>query len=86
MGRSSRRELAARVGLAALLLLGIAGCREFGIVADVVFPSTVPGLPADRTWESLPLRRWLTDPGIEPVAISACFDCPEPAVVGQVGS
>lgn len=76
---SGRRVL---LGLAATLALGVASCRQLGIVADVVFPSTVPGLPADQSWESLPLRRWLTETGIEPVAISACFSCPEPVVAG----
>lgn len=74
--RSCRRALAA--GLA----LSLASCAEIATVADVVFPSSVPGLPADQPWESLPIRRWLTDSPIEPVAISACFTCSEPAVAG----
>lgn len=71
-----------RPALAAALALTLAACADLGTVADVVFPSTVPGLPADGAWTSLPLRRWLTESGIEPVAISACMDCVEPAVAG----
>lgn len=73
---------AARVALAGLLALALASCREIAIVADVVFPTTVPGLPSDQPWESLPLRRWMTEAAFEPVAISACFTCREPAVAG----
>lgn len=68
---------------AAVLLLGLAagGCRELATVADVTFPATVPGLPPDQPWVSLPVRRWLTETGIEPLAVSACFApaCSEPA-------
>lgn len=72
--------------LAAIALLGLplATCRDASIVMDVAFPSTVPGLPSDQPWTSLPVRRWLTKSGIEPVAISACLapECREPAVAG----
>ena len=80
MARLSRRP--AKAAIAAALALVVAACAELHTVADVVFPSTVPGLPAEGGWTSLPLRRWLTEEGIEPVAISACMDCPEPAVAG----
>lgn len=63
-------------------VLSAASCAEITTVVDVVFPATVPGLPSEDGWDSLPLRRWLTDSAIEPVAISACFACREPAVVG----
>ena len=74
-----------RLGVAAgLSLLALAGCAEINTVADVVFPSSVPGLPSGEAWTSLPIRRWLTDErrGIEPVAVSVCFTpaCAEPAV------
>ncbi len=69
----------------AVLLLGLAAgaCREIATVVDVAFPSTVPGLPSDQPWVSLPVRRWLTETGIEPLAVSACFApaCSEPAAV-----
>lgn len=82
MGPSSPNR---RLGAAAALpLLALAGCAEINTVADVVFPSSVPGLPSGEAWTSLPIRRWLTDErrGIDPVAVSVCFTpaCAEPAV------
>lgn len=86
MGRSFRIDLPAgrarRVLLAGALAASLGSCAEISTVADVVFPSTVPGLPGDQGWDSLPLRRWLTEPGVQPVAISACFGCRSPAVAG----
>lgn len=83
MGRSFGIDAwSCRRALAAGLALSLASCAEITTVADVVFPSRVPGLPSDQPWESLPIRRWLTESPIEPVAISACFTCPEPAVAG----
>ena len=81
MGPSSRNRRLG--GAAALGLLALAGCAEINTVADVVFPSSVPGLPSGEAWTSLPIRRWLTDDGgVQPVAISVCFTpaCAEPAV------
>ena len=82
MAPSFRSNGASLVAIALALALGLGSCREIGIAADVVFPSTVPGLPAHEPWESLPLRRWLTESSLEPVAISVCYGCAEPAVVG----
>lgn len=89
MGRSFRIERLAAgpmrlLAACALLTLPLGSCRDLSTVMDVVFPSTVPGLPADQPWTSLPVRRWLTESGIEPAAISACLapECREPAAVG----
>lgn len=89
MGRSFRIERLAAgpmrlLAACALLTLPLGSCRDLSTVMDVVFPSTVPGLPSDQPWTSLPVRRWLTETGIEPVAISACLapECREPAVAG----
>jgi len=86
MDRSSRNNSAFARPRAALLAGALAAslgsCAEIGTAVDVVFPSTVPGLPNEEGWDSLPLRRWLTEPGLQPVAISACFRCPNPAVAG----
>jgi hypothetical protein len=78
MAPSSRISL-----LAGVLLLAVGGCAQVNTALDVVFPATVPGLPAD-SWQSMPVRRWLTGDGIEPLAISACFAhaCREPALAG----
>lgn len=79
----SRARRLAPLGAALWLVVSMGACRELATVADVAFPSAVPGLPSDQPWTSLPVRRWLTEPGIEPVAISACFApaCPSPAAV-----
>ncbi|TDR87110.1 hypothetical protein [Enterovirga rhinocerotis] len=68
---------------AALVVLSAGACRELATLVDVAFPTAVPGLPGDRPWVSLPVNRWLTEPGIEPIAISACFApaCAAPAAV-----
>jgi hypothetical protein len=84
MGRRSRIEGTLSAWLAAALLLPLASCAELNTLVDVAFPQTVPGLPADQPWVSLPVRRWLTETAIEPVAISACIaeTCREPSVAG----
>ena len=83
-GPSSARPRAASL-LGAGLLVGLsAGCLDLSFVADVVFPATVPGLPSDQPWVSLPVGAWLVDGAVEPRAISACVEatCQPQAAVG----
>ena len=35
-------------------------------------PRQVAGLPADTSWDALPLRKWLAEDRAEPVALSFC--------------
>lgn len=64
--------------------LGVAGCIDLGLVSDIVFAPTVPGLPADQPWVSLPVNTWVTEGGIRADAMAGCFSsaCTAPAAVG----
>lgn len=64
--------------------LGVAGCIDLGLVSDIVFAPTVPGLPADQPWVSLPVGAWVTEGGIRADAMAGCFAaaCKVPAAVG----
>lgn len=43
-----------------------------GLAACDYLPRTVAGLPADASWASLPLRKWLAEDRAEPIALSFC--------------
>lgn len=77
-----------RLAGAAVLLAAQASCIELGrldvaLLADAAFPAAVPGLPADRTWTSLPLGTWIADGDLAVQALSACLapDCAPVAAV-----
>jgi hypothetical protein len=83
----TRRRKSGRLGplLGLLLAFGVAaGCSDLERVFEYAFPATVPGLPSDVAWVSLPVGIWITESGFQAQAISACFApaCPLPAVVG----
>lgn len=70
-------SLAGRAGMAALVtagLVGVGGCLELSLVREVAFPEIVPGLAAEQPWIHLPVGAWVTEGGIAPRAIAACFD------------
>lgn len=73
-----------RIAAAAAAIALPAGCIDLALVGDIAFPSTVPGLPADQPWVSLPVGRWLTESAVQARAISACFapECRPRAAVG----
>ncbi|NNM73500.1 hypothetical protein [Enterovirga aerilata] len=72
------------VAAAAASSLALAACLEVGLASSVAFPPDVPGLDAGQPWLRLPVDAWVTEGGIEPVAIAACFasSCSPPAAVG----
>ncbi|WP_262273310.1 hypothetical protein [Microvirga yunnanensis] len=54
-----------RVSLPILALtLSVVGCGYI--------PRQVAGLPPDRSWDALPLRKWLAEDRAEPVALAFC--------------
>jgi hypothetical protein len=69
--------------LAAAVALGLAGCVDMGLARSVAFPPDIPGLEAGQPWVRLPVDSWVTDSGIEPVAIAGCLatSCSPPAAV-----
>jgi hypothetical protein len=79
-GRDRRRLLGALP--AAVALAATLGCSEFDRLADYAFPPTVPGLPRNASWVSLPIGGWVTEGGVEARAIAACFSPTCPARVG----
>ncbi|MBQ0821042.1 hypothetical protein HPT29_022395 [Microvirga terrae] len=46
------------------LALSVVGCGYI--------PRQVAGLPSDRPWDALPLRKWLAEDRAEPVALAFC--------------
>lgn len=56
-----------------LLLLGLSGCLDLGILSSGLFARAVPGLRPDQPWVSLPVGVWLVEAAVEPQALSACF-------------
>ncbi len=63
--------------LAAGLLAGfgaaaLGGCLDMALVSGIVFPPTVPGLPAG-SYTSFPVGLWVTEGGIEARGIAACL-------------
>ena len=76
-------------GVASLLAavfaaLGAAGCLDLGLARSVVFPPDIPGLDNAQPWVLLPVDSWVTDGGIQPIAIAGCFApaCAPEAAVG----
>lgn len=60
------------------LALSVASCGYI--------PRQVAGLPADRTWDALPLRKWLAEDRAEPVALAFCAppECGPGLMVGVI--
>jgi hypothetical protein len=50
--------------LSLVLALSLASCGYI--------PRQVAGLPADASWDALPLRKWLAEDRADPVALSFC--------------
>jgi len=50
--------------LVLLVTVSVVGCDYL--------PRTVAGLPADASWDALPLRKWLAEDRAEPIALSFC--------------
>jgi hypothetical protein len=64
--------------------LGLAGCAEIGLARSVAFAPDIAGLDGSQPWVRLPVDSWVTEGGIEPVAVAGCFTsaCSPPAAVG----
>lgn len=79
-GRPARTALGPLAAGMALGLLG--GCLGLGSLREIAFPASVAGLPADRTWQPLPVGVWMTEGEVEAVAIAGCLapDCAAAAV------
>ena len=77
-----RRRLA--VLAAAFCGLGLAGCVDLDLTSSVAFPPDVPGLDISQPWVRLPVDAWVSEGGIEPVAIAGCFapSCSPPGAIG----
>jgi len=75
MNRGERRSTsllcATVLGISAYL--GLAGCVDTGLLVDAAFPTRIAGLSPDQPWVALPVGSWITESGIEPVAVAACF-------------
>jgi hypothetical protein len=69
---------------AALAALGTAGCLDIGLARSVVFPPDIPGLDRGQPWVRMPVDSWVTEGGIQPLAIAGCFaaSCSPAAAVG----
>ncbi len=77
------------LGLASLLAvalaaLGTAGCVDLGLARSVAFPPDIAGLDGGQPWVRLPVDSWVTEGGIQPLAIAGCFapGCAPQAAVG----
>ena len=68
--------------LAAGACLGLAGCLDLELVANVVFPPTIAGLDPGQPWIPMPVGSWVTEGRIEAAAIAGCFTCAPAAAVG----
>jgi hypothetical protein len=69
---------------AAFAALGAAGCVDLGLARSVAFPPDIPGLDNGQPWVRLPVDSWVTEGGIQPLAIAGCFapSCAPQAAVG----
>jgi hypothetical protein len=76
-----RARVVAQVLFASSLLLGISAC-------ELWVGREVPGLPKDRAWQVLPMRAFLTRPGLELVAMEFCRvdRCGYDAVVARLSA
>jgi hypothetical protein len=85
MGKPTERKGLARVIPRALfatsILLGISAC-------ELWVGREVPGLPSDRAWQVLPMRAFLTRPGLEVEAMEFCRvdRCGYDAVVARLSA
>lgn len=70
-GRSVSLRSAACLGLGAVL--GLTGCLDTGLLAETAFPPRIAGLAPDQPWVPLPVGSWITESGIQPEAVAACF-------------
>lgn len=82
--RASGRGLLAAGAAAGILMSTLAGCLDVGLISEVAFPPTVPGLPPDQPWVALPVGAWVTEGGIRADGVAGCFaaGCAPQAAVG----
>jgi hypothetical protein len=61
-----------------ILALSVASCGYI--------PRQVAGLPSDRPWDALPLRKWLAEDRAEPMALAFCAppECGPGLMVGVI--
>ncbi|HEV2563969.1 MAG TPA: hypothetical protein VGU19_02690 [Microvirga sp.] len=65
-----------------LPILAVAG----SVASCGYIPRQVAGLPSDRPWDALPLRKWLAEDRAEPVALAFCAppECGPSLMVGVI--
>lgn len=76
-----------RLAVVAALAFGLpalAGCLDLTLITEIAFAPTVPGLPPNQPWVTMPVNAWVTEGGVRAEAMAGCFAeaCTPRAAVG----